>query len=267
MNIDPFLTWVGGKRKLVKKLTAPEKYNNYYEPFVGGGALYFYLKQPSTSYISDSNKKLMNVYTTVKYEPHKFIDEVQKLFDSHSFTQFHEIREQYNSDLSNKFNESIFLYYLNKTCFAGRYRVNREGKFNASFGVDKLPKTDNWKKNILRASDKLQTTNIKSCLYHEITPKKGDFVYLDPPYDPEFGSGETYQVGAFTRKDQLELSEFCKYLDMKGIYFKLSNSNTDFIRGIYSKYAFNIMELEATRIINSKGKKHKKGKEVIISNF
>lgn len=266
----PFVKWAGGKNQLLPELArrAPKKFNRYFEPFLGGGALLFYL-QPKEAFVSDLNSELINLYEVVRDRLDDLIKSLKK--HEHSEEYFYSLRNV-DRELSYKRwgavrRASRFLY-LNKTCFNGLYRVNSLGQFNVPFGSYKNP---NWvdEKNLRACSEVLQSVSTKVEPFERILSKvkKGDLVYFDPPYAPLTPTSNftSYTSSGFTPDDQIRLSEFYKELDSKGAYLMLSNSSTPSVFDLYSD--FNICEVKATRAINSCADKRGKVSEVIITNY
>lgn len=195
----PLVKWVGGKRQLMFELlkNMPESYNRYFEPFIGGGALFFEL-QPENGYISDMNAELINLYSVVRDNVYELIQDLNK----HEITKdyFLKIRnldrtKKYNT-LSNVEKAGRFIY-LNRTCFNGMYRVNAQGQFNVPFGNYKNPRIVDAD-NLINCSKLLKNTEIKCADFSEVLNKvkKGDFVYFDPPYVP---LSETSSFTSYTR--------------------------------------------------------------------
>ena len=280
MTAKPFVKWVGGKGKLIPDLENffPKKFNNYFEPFVGGGALFFYLTQsrsiPSAS-INDINPKLIITYNEIKNNPKKLIlllkkielkykklsQEKQKIF-------FYEMREKYNKNNLDKLNTTAYLIFLNKTCFNGMYRENSKGEYNIPFGDQKNP-TICDEENILAVSKCLKNTEITNLSFEKAVNKckKGDFVYFDPPYYPinTTSNFTGYSKSTFGQKQQEKLAGVFKKLAKRGCFVMLSNSNTTFIKDLYKN--FHINYLDAARSINSKGSKRGKIKEIVVTNY
>lgn len=266
----PVIKWVGGKRQLMNQLmeNIPKSFNTYFEPFFGGGALFFEL-QPKNAYISDINFELINLYCVIRDNPSELIAELCK----------HEISKEYflklrNLDRNGEYSRltdiqkaSRFIY-LNKTCFNGLYRVNAKGQFNVPFGKYKNPKIFD-KANLLKCSDLLKKTKIKSESFEGIlnNVKKGDFVYLDPPYAPlnRTSNFTSYTKEGFGIEMQIKLKELCDELNQKKVFFMLSNSDTELINDLYQEY--NINKILASRMVNSKA--HLRGKifEVLVKNY
>ena len=266
----PIVKWVGGKRQLMFELlkNMPETYNRYFEPFIGGGALFFEL-QPQNGYISDMNGELINLYSVVRDDVYELIDDLNK----------HEISKEYflkirNLDRTEKYNNvsdiqkaSRFIY-LNRTCFNGMYRVNSQGQFNVPFGNYKNPRIVDTE-NLINCSKLLKNTEICCADFSEILNKvqKGDFVYFDPPYVPlnETSSFTSYTKDGFDLDMQFKLREVCDELDSKGVMFMLSNSDTKLVNELYSNYE--IKKVFASRAINANGNGRGKITEVLVRNY
>lgn len=266
----PIVKWVGGKRQLMYELeiNMPKTYNRYFEPFIGGGALFFYL-QPDNAYISDMNEELINLYQVVRDNVDELITDLQKHDISKEY--FMEIRnidrtEEYQN-WSNIQKASRFIY-LNRTCFNGMYRVNSKGEFNVPFGHYKNPRILD-ENNLINCSNLLQKTEIKHADFSEILKKvkKGDFVYFDPPYVPlsETSSFTSYTKDGFNIDMQFKLRDVCDELDSMGVKFLLSNSDTQFVNELYENY--NIKKVFASRQINANADGRGKITEVLVRNY
>lgn len=262
----PFVKWVGGKRSIINELTSrlPDKFNRYFEPFVGGGALFFEIQDRiGTAHLSDTNIDLLLAYQAIKKASKTLLDALEYHAKCHSSEYYYDVRSQHY--LKDPIQVAARFIYLNRTCFNGLYRVNRKGEFNVPMGTYKNLIIAN-EKNIMACSLALKNTDIKFGDYHTITPKKGDFVYFDPPYHPTTETSFTaYSQNGFSEKDQIELSQFFSMLHKKGVYVMLSNSNTDFIRSLYKK--FNIAIVDAPRNVNCKPSKRNAVEEVLITNY
>jgi len=259
---QPFIKWAGGKRNLLDKLQKNiiNDYDNYYEPFIGGGALFFKINTEN-GYISDINTDLITTYNVVKYFPLDLIKALKNHSENHTKEYYYLIRSQHN--LTDIVEIAARFIYLNKTCFNGLYRVNKSGKFNVPIGSYKNPNIVQ-EQNILACSKALQKTDIKNINFYDINPKSGDLVYFDPPYDPiNDTSFTTYTKDDFKRNEQIKLRDFALKLYENGVYVIISNSNTEFIRDIYSSYIFNINIINAPRNISCKSRKSVE--EVIIT--
>lgn len=266
----PIVKWVGGKRQLMFELikNIPKSYNRYFEPFIGGGALFFEL-QPEQAYISDMNEELINLYSVVRDNVYELIKDLSKHEVSKEY--FLEIRnidrtEQY-TELSDVERASRFIY-LNRTCFNGMYRVNSQGQFNVPFGHYKNPRIID-ENNLLNCSELLKKTEIKCADFSEILTKvkKGDLVYFDPPYVPlnETSSFTSYTKDGFDINMQFKLRDVCDELDNKGVKFMLSNSDTKLVNKLYVNYE--IKKVFASRQINANADGRGKITEVLVRNY
>ena len=266
----PIVKWVGGKRQLMFELlkNMPKSYNRYFEPFIGGGALFFEL-QPENAYISDMNEELINLYSVVRDNVYELISDLNKHEISKEY--FLEIRNLDRTDeyknLSNVQRASRFIY-LNRTCFNGLYRVNSQGQFNVPFGNYKNPRIVD-ENNLLNCSELLKNTEIKCADFSEILTKvkKGDFVYFDPPYVPlnETSSFTSYTKDGFDMDMQFKLREVCDELDSMGVMFMLSNSDTKFVNELYSHHE--IKKVFASRAVNANAEGRGKITEVLVRNY
>jgi DNA adenine methylase len=274
----PFIKWVGGKRQLLDQfrlmnLYPPEKFdplkNNYFEPFVGGGAVFFDL-MPEKAYLSDLNKELVITYNVIKNNLNLLVKSLKK----HKNTKEHflKMRSKKIDKLTDIEIASRFIY-LNRTCFNGLYRVNSKGEFNVPFGQNKNPLICD-EKNLEKVSKALQNVEIKNEDYKNVLKyaKKGDFVYFDPPYYPvsKTSSFTSYTKKSFLEKEQIELCDTFVELTKRGCFVMLSNSDTPFINKIYSDIKskkIRISKVYATRAVNSKASGRGKITEVLITNY
>jgi len=272
---QPFIKWVGGKRALLEQILPllPKKFNNYYEPFIGGGAVFFELYsngllKDRKIVISDINHDLINTYNVVKNNPYELISNLENYKEQHSKEFYYKTREldrkeNYNN-LSNLEKATRFIY-LNKTCFNGLYRVNKKGYFNTPIGSYKNPNIAD-RNIILNASEALQNVEILQQSFKEVVnmANKDDLVYFDPPYYPlnTTSNFTSYDSNCFLEDEQFELFEVFDRLADNGIKIVESNSDTDFIKKLYKKYDINIVN--ANRFINSKGNGRGKITEVLI---
>lgn len=279
-DIEPFVKWVGGKRQLLKEIEKrlPKTFNVYHEPFVGGGALLFYL-QPEKAIISDLNSELITTYKTIK-KSYKQLREYLLLMEyGHSEAFFKEIRNIDKNDKANlrilSFGDSDLLkaarfIYLNKAGFNGLYRVNGEGYFNVPSGKKDKVKTHEFP-NLKLVSDYLSQNKVAiyNRSYEAVVraAKADDFVYLDPPYDyePSQKGFDSYQKESFGTNGQKQLAEVCKKLDSKGVKFMLSNHNTKLIRELYKDFKIDV--INAKRLVGGKGATREDVEEVLITNY
>ncbi|MFA6554214.1 MAG: DNA adenine methylase [Candidatus Paceibacterota bacterium] len=272
----PFIKWVGGKRQLLAQfrglnLYPPEKFDiktgKYYEPFVGGGAVFFDLL-PAEGYLSDLNKELVTTYNVIKNDVEKLIVALKKHdIDKDYFLKIRALdwKTLNDVDVASRF------IFLNRTCFNGMYRVNSKGGFNVPYGKHTNPLICD-QDNLRKVSKALQDIDIKHQDYKAVlkTAKKGDFIYFDPPYYPvsKTASFTSYTAESFLDKEQIELRDTFLELNKRGCYVMLSNSDTPFINKIYSGFkGIRINKVEAGRAINSKGSGRGKITEVLITNY
>ncbi|MDR2645836.1 MAG: Dam family site-specific DNA-(adenine-N6)-methyltransferase [Holosporaceae bacterium] len=264
----PFVKWIGGKRSIINELLQrlPKQINNYYEPFVGGGALFFEIYNTvNHSYLSDLNVDLIVTYNTIKSEPKKLIELLSKHKKNHDEEgYYYKIRAMQN--LKDPVENSARFIYLMKTCFNGLYRVNKNNEFNTPIGSYKDPNICD-KKNILAVTQALKYATIKYQDFTKITPQRGDFVYFDPPYHPTSEDSFTkYLSTGFSEKDQTRLRDFALELIKSGVNVMISNSDAEFIIDIYKKN-FNINRVSAPRVVNCKSDKRQSVYEILIRNF
>lgn len=277
-KIMPFVKWAGGKGQLKKDIEKhiPTKYGTYHEPFVGGGALLFYL-QPKRAIISDINSELIIAYNTIKSSYKKLREYLLLMEYGHSEEFFYKIRGIDQNELNNyeklSFSDSNLLktarfIYLNKAGFNGLYRVNKSGYFNVPCGKKDEVKTHEYP-NLRDVSEYLKNNNItiKKRSFTNIIKyvKKGDFVYFDPPYDYDNKGFDAYQKNSFGKTGQRKLANICKKLDDMNVMFMVSNHNTELIRELYKDFKIKIFM--AQRNIGGKGASREKVEEVLITNY
>ncbi len=262
-STKPVLKWAGGKTQLIQELTErfPKKFNNYIEPFFGGGALFFHT-QPKNSIISDINPELINLYKVIKDKPEEVIEILKGFENSKDF--FYEIRSWDIRTLSNEM-QAARTHFLNKTCFNGLYRVNKKGGFNTPYGKYKNPNFIN-EKGIINASFALQKAKILNLSYKQALnkyAKPGDLIFLDPPYLPvgKYGDFKRYTKEGFYDEDHIELAKYAKELSDYGCSVILTNSNSPLVYDLYSE--FDITVVKTKRYVNSKASK-RNGEDVII---
>jgi DNA adenine methylase len=263
----PFLKWAGGKGRLLAQYQPylPQKFSHYYEPFLGGGALFFHL-QPQHAVLSDINPELVNVYTCVRDRPEDVIQQLQCHATHHSKEYYYQIRAQLPESAVAK---AARLIYLNKTCFNGLYRVNARGRFNVPMGRYKNPKICD-SELLKTASAVLQNTTIIERSFDKVVEDANtaeDFVYFDPPYHPlsETSNFTSYSRFSFTSEHQIRLRDTFVQLANRGVQVVQSNADCAFIRELYQD--FHIDTIEATRAINSDPTKRGKITEVLITSW
>lgn len=272
--IKPPLKWVGGKRQLLPEINKyiPKEIDTYFEPFLGGGAVFFEL-EPDKAVINDYNSELINVYKTIKDDVEELIDYLRVHEVNNSKEYYYTVRawdrEEGYSERSNVEKASRIIF-MNKTGFNGMYRVNSKNQYNVPYGKYKNPAIVN--EDVLRSVsaflNDIDVTILNDDFVEAVSnAKAGDFVYLDPPYVPlnETSAFTSYTNNGFNKEDQIRLRELCDDLDSRGVKFLLSNSNVPFIQEQYENYTIEIVG--ATRAINSKASKRGKVEEVLIRNY
>lgn len=301
-NAKPFLKWAGGKTQLLPQLIKyfpselmSGKLTQYYEPFVGGGAVFFFIKQNFSlkkHVISDINEELILTYKVIQNDIqtlshylqelsekyHEINDEEQRsLFYYNIRKSFNKSKKGFDFDLYNKnwALRAAQLIFLNKTCFNGLFRLNKQGEFNVPFGKYKNPNIFD-PENLINVSELLQDTDIIRLDFEGILnlDKHNFFIYFDPPYRPlsSTSSFTSYSSAQFTDSDQIRLANTFKELAKNGNKLMLSNAdphNTDpednFFEQLYM--LFTIRKVTANRMINCKGEKRGLINELVITNY
>lgn len=262
----PFLKWAGGKSKLIEQYTPyfPKDFKTYYEPFLGGGAVFFHL-QPKNAVISDINFELINTYCCVRDNLEQLIPLLEKHQQEHSNEYYYQVRGQFGNT---EVERAARLIYLNKTCFNGLYRENSKGLFNVPIGRYKKPTICNTELLHL-VSEALQSAQIAVRPFDCVVDyaKIDDFVYFDPPYYPLSPTSNftAYSCYSFTKNEQIKLKNLFVELAERGVKVMLSNSDCPFIRELY--YNFTIHEISAARTINSNAEKRGKITELLITSY
>lgn len=274
LNVAPFVKWAGGKRQLLPQIKErmPEKYNRYFEPFVGGGAVLFELL-PENALINDINRALINVYTKICEEPEAFLKAVRKLDegmweDGKAYYYF--LRECYNDKLMKSeydTEQAALFVFINKHCFNGLYRVNGKGLFNVPYNQSRRASVD--EKLIRDVSKSLQGVIIMNGDFEDACANaaEGDFVFLDSPYAPlSPTSFESYTKEGFDIESHRRLARLYDDLTARGCYCMLTNHNTEFIKELYGNKGYKIDIVSVKRMINSDAS-NRVGEEVIICNY
>lgn len=271
-GVKPFLKWVGGKSQLLAQLRSeiPNPMNCYFEPFVGGGALFFDML-PKQATLIDTNEELINAYSVVRDQVEDLIEALKEFrYDSELFYQVR------NADRSDSYRDqnnwtplrrAARLIYLNRTCFNGLYRVNSRGQFNVPFGRYSNPTILDV--TTLRAcSAALYQTNlvVGNFALVETMATAGDFIYFDPPYVPlsDTASFTSYTKSGFGPNEQAALRDCARRLVERGVKVLISNSDTPLIRELYAAEPFEIRTVFASRAVNSKAERRGKVAEVLI---
>lgn len=275
--VKPFVKWVGGKKQLMEviNLYRPKTFGRYYEPFVGGGSVFMNLQYSKTT-INDYNTELINVYEVVRDSVDELLSLLKIHAENNSQEYFYSLREWDRTGILEKkssVERAARFIYLNKTCYNGLFRVNAQGQFNVPYGRYKNPNIVN--EEVLRADSKFLKKSTIKILKGDFeksvkSAKKGDFIYLDPPYAPlveDTHSFVGYTLNGFGYDEQLRLRDLFVKLDKKGCYVMLSNSSSKIIHELYKDYVDTTEIVGATRMVNSKASGRGKVDEVLIMNY
>ena len=273
-TLQPFTKWTGGKRQLLPiiKSLMPDNYNNYFEPFIGGGALFFDLS-PDKAVINDFNNELINCYQQIKKYPQKLIELLAKHQENNSKEYYLELR---SADRDNRIDKmtnverAARIMYMLRVDFNGLYRVNSKNQFNVPYGRYKNPKIVDGE--LLLSISKYLNDNDIHILNKDFEEavedvRVGDFVYFDPPYIPlsETSAFTSYTHEGFSYEDQVRLRDTFMKLDEKGAYVMLSNSSSPIVEELYKD--FYIHKVEATRTNGAKSSSRGKISEIIVTNY
>ncbi len=261
----PFVKWAGGKRWIIKNLNSiiPPKFNNYHEPFLGGGAVYFHLQPKHNSFLSDINEDLINTYEQIKVNPY----DVLKLIDSfkNNESEYYTLRSIESDD--NLFNAARFIF-INKVCYNGIYRVNSQGKFNVPYGHNEEVNIYD-EDSIIANSNILKNTNIQAIDFEDSLEyiNQNDLVFLDPPYTVAHRNNGfiAYNQKIFSWEDQERLADCIDKIKSKNAYYILTNAAHISIDKLFSKLGKKI-EINRASTITSKIKSRKEISEYIFTN-
>ncbi len=271
----PFLKWAGGKTQLLGPIAArlPARIEGrYFEPFLGSGAVYFHLwsegRLGGGALLSDANRPLVETFLAVRDR----VGEVIRLLEAHRAAHRRSPREHYYAvraaEPRGAAARAARWIYLNKTCFNGLWRVNRAGRFNVPMGrypVPSIPRAE-----ALRAASRALGDAEVRCLPFEEAlrlPRRGDRVYLDPPYAPVSATARftSYTAGGFGPREQEALADACARLARRGVRFLLSNSDTRSLRSLYCARGFRVDSVPARRAINSVPSRRGEVRELLVS--
>lgn len=272
----PFLKWAGGKSRLAREITSffPVEFNRYFEPFLGGGAIYFNIS-PREGILNDLNKYLVGTYEIIRDRPHDLIKKL-RLIDKeyHALLSLEEkseyyysSRERYNRIEKVNIEKAALFIFLNKTGYNGMYRENLKGSYNIPFGKHEKSLICD-EENILNVSLDIQNIKFTAGDYKQAieSAKKGDLVYLDPPYIPVSKTSKftQYQKEGFSDSDHLELKNLALKLHRKGCFVVISNSYCDESKALYNDEAFKINIVNTVRLIHSS---KRVVREIVVTNF
>jgi DNA adenine methylase len=263
-KIKPVLRWAGGKSWLFEKIEdyVPTQFNNYYEPFVGGASLFLNLQISKYSYISDVNSELICFYKQVKSNLPKLEKKIKQYKNSAS--EFYRVRD---SIPRSELGTAARFYFLNRTCFNGLYRVNNSGKFNVPYAFRDVEIYDS--KSFNNLNKKLQNADISCCDFEKALEKakKGDFVFLDPPYTVAHNRNGfiEYNQKIFSWEDQERLNKSVKMLIEKEVFFIMSNAWHPSLKKLYKGVGKHI-EIERYSTIGGQMNSRIQISELIITN-
>lgn len=273
-SVAPFVKWAGGKRQLLPQIKErmPEQFNNYYEPFVGGGAVTFELL-PEKAVVNDINKSLVNAYRQICDAPDAFLEAINKL-DSDMWEDgkayYYSLRELYNDKMMKAEYDielAALFVFINKHCFNGLYRVNGKGLFNVPYNNSRKASVD--EKSIREISEYLKKVTILEGDFEAAVESamEGDFVFIDSPYAPlNPTSFESYTKEGFDIESHKRLADLFDDLTARGCYCMLTNHNTELINELYGNKGYRIDVVSVKRMINSDAS-NRVGEEVIICNY
>ncbi|MBQ3559021.1 MAG: DNA adenine methylase [Agathobacter sp.] len=273
-SVAPFVKWAGGKRQLLPQIKErmPEQFNNYYEPFVGGGAVTFELL-PEKAVVNDINKSLVNAYRQICDAPDAFLEAINKLDNDmweDGKAYYYSLRELYNDKMMKAEYDvelAALFVFINKHCFNGLYRVNGKGLFNVPYNNSRKASVD--EKSIREISEYLKKVTILEGDFEAAVESamEGDFVFIDSPYAPlNPTSFESYTKEGFDIESHKRLADLFDDLTARGCYCMLTNHNTELINELYGNKGYRIDVVSVKRMINSDAS-NRVGEEVIICNY
>lgn len=274
----PIVRWVGSKKRIIDKIikNIPDEFNNYYEPFVGGAVVFLYMPIKNKAFLNDNNKDVINLYKHIKKSPSELIKKVAKyektyLESKNKKEAFLDIRKKFNKLINNYSLDRAALYIsINKTSFNGLFQINKFGILTSAFGNVENPRFYK-KEQIEKFSKKLKGVKLTSVDYFDAlkTAKKGDFVYLDPPYVPDdfCKYNMNYANNEWDEDDFLDLVEMVEELDERGCYVMLSNSDSKFIRKHFPKKKYRVIRLPIHRSLSPNKDKRGYQYELLIMNY
>jgi DNA adenine methylase len=268
-NAKPILRWAGGKTWLLKDIHnyLPEKFNNYYEPFIGGGSVYIHLSSTNRiqnkAFLSDQNCDLINAYNIIKNEPDDLIELLKEFKNEKDF--YYILRGQ---NFTNNIQQAAQFIFLNRTSFNGIYRVNLKGEYNVPFGFKNYKTLFDFD-NLLKLSQMFQNTFFKSCDFENILDdiRKNDLVFLDPPYTVAHGNNGfiKYNQKIFAWEDQVRLADFIEKLKSKNAFYIMTNAAHANIDNLFQNIGKK-QKLKRFSLVGGKGASRVEINEYIFTN-
>lgn len=265
---EPFMKWVGGKRQILTdiRMHVPPTFGRYFEPFLGGGAVFFDLhatgKVRQRCYLGDANRELVNAYEVVRDDTDKLVAALRDHAREHSRDHYYAVR---STRCATAVKDAAKTIYLNRTCYNGVYRVNKAGGFNVPIGRYTNP-TICDEPNLRACAETLRNAELVAGDFATVLAyaREGDFCYLDPPYVPVSGTSDftSFTAARFTMADQERLAACARRLKESGVHVLLSNADLPVVRELYA--GFGLRRVEAKRAINSKGGKRGAVGELLI---
>ncbi len=257
----PFVKWVGGKRSILDTLVdrAPQSYQRYVEPFVGGGALFFRL-QPAPALLADINERLITTYQALRDDVDQVIALLTQHAAAHSADYYYQARVELSA-ATDPAQVAAWFIYLNKTCYNGLYRVNRRGGFNVPLGDYTDPPILD-EPNLRAAATALQGVELTHGAFDAVEPRTGDFCYLDPPYHQTYAG---YSAAMFGEAEHVRLAAYCDRIDTAGGRFLLSNSDTPLVRELYATYTIEVVS--AGRSVSREASQRGRADELLVRNY
>jgi DNA adenine methylase len=264
--IEPFLKWPGGKRWLAARHLHmfPKTYGKYVEPFLGGAAVFFALS-PEDAYLSDSNGELINAYNRIKHDWAKVEQRLARMHEKHDTDFYYKMRKK---NLNDPLARAARFLYLNRTCFNGIYRVNKEGKFNVPIGTkDEVRFEEGYLKKVAIAlkNARIMKRDFAVAIGQS---RKGDFVFIDPPYTVMHNNNGfvKYNAQLFSWKDQARLATAIKAAGDRGALIMMSNADHDSVKELYKGFGTHQTLKRASILAGDPG--HRRGAtELLITNF
>ena len=264
--LEPFLKWAGGKRWLVQRYNnfLPKRFNRYFEPFLGSGSVFFNLL-PHSGILADKNEELINAYQAIKIAPRKIHKRLKYYQKRHNENFYYKTREIIPND---PLERAARFIYLNRTCFNGLYRVNRQGRFNVPMGSKTLVE---FPEGYLDAiSIALQRAVFAIADFETIIDnvKNGDFVYLDPPYTVMHNSNNfiKYNANLFSWEDQVRLARAVRRANDRGSMIMLSNADHITVKNLYRDFGQHY-QIERISNLASSSEHRRKTTELFIRNY